>query len=235
VLFRFSLATVALLGLSATSVFGQAPNANANAIAPPAKPPKTGATSVALVDVGAIIKSHPTMNAEMERIKADMESAHDAIESRRKALLSESETIVKAYDPSSAEFKQKQEELLNKESKLRVDFLGQEKEFAEKQAKVVFDSYQDINRAIKTVAEAYSFDIILRYSKEQDEMDPKKPQSVNFGLQRDVLYQSPGVDVTDFVQFILKRDYASKGVMTPPQSTNPGTRAANVNQPGVRR
>jgi Skp family chaperone for outer membrane proteins len=91
VLFRFSLATVALMGLGTASVFAQAPSQNV----PPSQPPKNGPTSVALVDVGAIIKAHPTMNAEMEKIKAEMEAAHDAIENRRKSLLTESETIVK--------------------------------------------------------------------------------------------------------------------------------------------
>ena len=196
------------MGVGTASVFAQAQSQNV----PPSQPPKTGATSIALVDVGAIIKAHPTMNAEMEKIKAEMEAAHDAIENRRKSLLTESETIVRDYDPNTPDFKQKQEELLNKESKLRVDFLGQEKDFAEKQAKVVFDSYTDINEAIKTVAAAYKFDVVLRFSKEQDEMDPKKPQSVNFGLQRDVLYQAPGLDITDFVLFVLRDQYIKRGI-----------------------
>lgn len=227
VLFRFSLATVALMGLGTASVFAQAPSQNV----PPSQPPKSGPTSVALVDVGAIIKAHPTMNAEMEKIKAEMEAAHDTIENRRKSLLTESETIVKNYDPNTPDFKQKQEELLNKESKLRVDFLGQEKEFAEKQAKVVYDSYTDINEAIKTVATAYKYDVVLRYSKEQDEMDPKKPQSVNFGLQRDVLFQAPGLDITDYVLFVLRDQYIKKGI---PINTTPTKGVApQVAQPPV--
>jgi Skp family chaperone for outer membrane proteins len=176
---------------------------------------------VALVDIAAIIKAHPTMEAEMNKIKTQMETAHDTIEGRRKSLIDESEAIVKNYDTNSPAFKQKQEELLNKESKLRVDFLGQEKEFAEKQAKVVFDSYQDINNAIRTVAYHYGVDLVLRYSKEQDEMDPKKPQSVTFGLTRDILFQRPGLDVTEHVLYVLKTEYAKKGVTTPTAQAQP--------------
>lgn len=225
-LFRFSLATVALLGFGTASVFAQATNENP----PPSQAPKKG--PVALVDVGAIIKAHPTMNAEMEKIKAEMETAHNTIENRRKALLAESETIVNNYDPNTPDFKQKQEELLNKESKLRVDFLGQEKEFAEKQAKVVFSSYSEINSAIAYVANGYGYDVVLRYSKEQDEMDPKKPQSVNFGLQRDVLFQAPGLDITEHVLWVLRDQYIKKGI--PINATAPTKGAApQVAQPPI--
>ncbi len=203
--FRISLATVALMGICSASAMAQAPAANAQQPAQP-QGPKTGATSVALVDVGFLLKNHPTMNAEMEKIKAEMQAAQDQIETRRKELLSQSEAIGKNLESSSPEFKQKQEELLNAESKLRVDFMGKEKEFAERQAGVVYKSYQDITTAISTVANHYKFDLVIRFSKEQNEMDYKKPRTVDFGIQRDVVYQAPGMDVTDIALYVLKNN-----------------------------
>ena len=182
--FRMTTATIALMGIcAAQSVFGQAPQAQQ---AQPAGP-KNGPSSIALVDVGHILKNHPTMNNEMEAIKAEMTKAQEEIETRRKSLLAETEMVQKNYDTNTADFKQKQEQLISQESKLRVDFMGKEKEFAEMQAGVIYRSYQSINKAIEVVANHYKYDLVLRYSKEQDQMDPKKPQSVNFGIQRDVL------------------------------------------------
>ncbi|MCY3011541.1 MAG: OmpH family outer membrane protein [Planctomycetota bacterium] len=202
---RISLATVAMMGICSAKALAQAPAAAGNT--PPSQPPKTGATSVALVDVGYIIKNHPNLNAEMERLNAEVKTAQEQIEQRRTSLLAESEKVAAAagaFDTSHPDFKAKQEQLLNQESKLRVDFLGQEKEFAEKRATVMAKSYQDVSAAINTVAEAYKFDLVLRYSKEQNEMNPKNPQSVSFGVQRDVLFQAPGLDVTDYVLYVLK-------------------------------
>ena len=233
--FRISLATIALMGFcAAPSVFGQAPAAGQAAPAGP----KTGPSSIALVDVGYILKNHPNMNANMEAIKAEMTAAQEEIESRRTALLKDQESIGKTFEPDSPQFKQKQESLISAESKLRVDFMGKEKEFAEKQATVIFKSYQSINRAIKLVADHLAYDVVLRYSREQNEMDPKKPQSVNFGVQRDVLYHNPGIDVTEMVLAVLNRDEPK--ATAPAAATTPTTQpqvpqTANRTQPGLRK
>lgn len=199
-----SIASLALTGFfAASTVMGQAP---AGGQAQPNQAPTAPKTCMALVDVGYILKNHPNMNAKIEGIKAEMTAAQEEIETRRKALLADSEMIGKTYEADSPQFKQKQEALLNQESKLRVDFMSKEKEFAEKQATVIYSSYQSINNAVKAVAEWKQIDVVLRYSREQNEMDPKKPQTVNFGIQRDVVYQNAGLDITEVVLGMLNRD-----------------------------
>ena len=222
------MASIALMGFfAAPSVLAQAPAAAPQAA--PAGPPRIP-TSIALVDVGYILKNHPNMNANMEGIKAEMTQAQEEIESRRKALLADQENIVKTFEADSPQFKQKQESLISAESKLRVDFMGKEKEFAEKQASVIFNSYQSINKAISLVAQYRQFDVVLRYSREQNEMDPKKPQTVNFGIQRDVLYHNPGIDVTEMVLAVLKRDEPAAAAPAAAQ-TAPVTRSATQTVP----
>ena len=195
--FRITCATLGLMILCVPSVFGQAPQAPQAQKAATSGPIKVP-SSIGLVDIGYLLKKHPTMDAKMLAIQEEMTRAQEEIESRRKSLLSETE-IVGKYNQDSPEFKQKQEFLISQESKLRVDFMRKEKEFAEKNAGVIFESYQTINIAIEQVAKHHDYDLILRYSREQSEMDPKKPQTVNFGIQRDVLFFNPQVDVTEYV------------------------------------
>ena len=226
--FRITTATIAMMGIcAAQSVFGQVPQTQT---AQPAGP-KNGPSSIALVDVGHILKNHPTMNANMEAIKAEMTKAQEEIETRRKSLLAETEMVQKNYDTNTADFKQKQEQLISQESKLRVDFMGKEKEFAEKQAGVIYQSYQSINQAIATVANYYKYDLVLRYSREQNEMDPKKPQSVNFGIQRDVLFLNPQVDVTELVLNVLNNSVgaapAAAATTNAPTTNPPVSNSAN--------
>ena len=223
--FRISIATIALMGLCAAPTLGQAPGGAAQQPSGPQKIP----SSIGLVDVGYILKNHPNMNANMEAIKAEMTQAQEDIESRRTALLKDQESIGTMFQPDTPSFKQKQESLLTQESKLRVDFMGKEKEFAEKQAAVIYNSYQSINKAIEAVARYKSYDLMLRYSREQNEMDPKKPQSVNFGVQRDVLYHNPGIDETEMVLAVLKRDEPAK--VAPVSATPGGTAPRQALQP----
>jgi Skp family chaperone for outer membrane proteins len=232
--FRITAASIALMGMCvAQSTFGQAPQAQPAA-------PKAGPSSIALVDVGYILKNHPTMDSSMKALQGEMQKAQEDIESRRKSLLSETENVAKSFNQDSPEFKQKQEFLISQESKLRVDFMGKEKEFAEKQAGVIYQSYQQINQAISVVAKHYNYDLILRYSREQNEMNPKEPKTVNFGIQRDVLFHNPQVDVTDLVMSVLG---SSVGAAPAPNGgsvapvNGQGTRSANGQSgtPQVRR
>ncbi len=230
--FRLSIATIALMGFfAAPAVFAQAPAAGA--AAQPAGP-KVGPTSIALVDVGYILKNHPNMNANMEGLKAEMTQAQEDIETRRKKLLEEQEGIGRTFEADTPQFKQQQENLISRESKLRVDFMGKEKEFAEKQASVIFNSYQSINNAINRVASHYQYDMVLRYSREQNDMDPKKPQTVNFGIQRDILYHNAQIDITEIVLTVLNSTEpkkASAPTATPagpaPRTASPQTLAPN--------
>jgi Skp family chaperone for outer membrane proteins len=186
------------MGLCASPFLVQAPGR----AAPAAQGAKKGPSSIAMVDVGYLLKNHPTMNARMEEIKAEMARVQEEIESRRSALVKENEALGATYQSDTPEYKQKQESLITAESKLKDDFKGKEKEFADKQAAVIYDSAQSINKAITLIASDY--DLVLRYNRDQNEMDPSKPQSINFSLQRDVLYHNAGIDLTEMVLAALK-------------------------------
>jgi len=217
---------MALIGfVAAPSAFAQAPAVNGAPQQAAPQSTKAPPSSFALVDVGYILKNHPNMNANMETLKAEMTQAQEDIETRRKTLLAEQESLSTTVEAGSPLFKQKQENLISQESKLRVDFMAKEKEFAEKQANVIFKSYQSINNSISIVAKYYQFDIVLRYSGEQNKMDPKDPKTVNFGIQRDVLYHNPQIDITEAVLGVLnsQEPKAAAPVATP---SAPATRQA---------
>jgi Skp family chaperone for outer membrane proteins len=222
---------------AAQSLFGQGPQAQPTQGAGQAQPagPKNGPSSIAVVDVGHILNNHPTMKPNLKTLEAEMKTAQEEIETRRKALLSETEMVQKNYDTNTAEFKQKQEQLISQESKLRVDFMGKEKEFAERQANVIYQSYQSINEAIKKVAEYYKYDLVVRYSREQNEMNPKDPKTVNFGIQRDVLFFNPQVNLTEIVLNVLNNSVPATAVQPQPSPVTttpngPGVRSANGGQ-----
>ena len=230
--FRISIASIALMSFfAAPALFAQAPATGGGAAATgaaQAQPagPKNGPTSIALVDVGYILKNHPNMKANMDGLQNEMTQAQEDIETRRKTLLEEQEKIGKMFEADTPQFKQQQESLISRESKLRVDFMSKEKEFAEKQAGVIFRSYQSINAAIARVAGHYQYDMVLRYSREQNEMDPKNPKTVNFGIQRDILYHNAQIDITEIVLQVLNS--------TEPKATSPATPVSTQTGPASR-
>lgn len=208
---RLSLAAFALMGLCSSVSLAQGNNAAAQGGGNPQWPAfrNTEPTTVGLVDVGFVIKNHPTMKDKIDAIKAEMEKAQLDLDARRKELLAQGDQLSKTYDSSSPDFKQKQEELFNKESRLRVDFMEKEKEYQERHATLLATSYQDITESIEWVATQFKANLVIRYSKEQDEMDPKKPQTVQFAVMKDVLYKAPDMDLTQHVMIYLNHKLAT--------------------------
>lgn len=197
-LFRIRTAGIALAIFSSCSVaFAQ--------IGAPAPQPQT--TAVAVVDMDHVLDNHPSFTAQMEAMKKEYQTTMEDFEARRKKMVSELEQLNSALSPDSAEFKTKQESLVGQDSKLRLEVVNKEKEFGERQARLILDTYNQIVAGVTGAAQYYKYDHVMRYSRKQAaQMNPKKPQSVMIGADREVIYFNPQHDLTDTVIAMLKRD-----------------------------
>lgn len=190
--------------------------------------PQPQPTSTAVVDLDHILDSHPTFTAQMEAMKTEYQNTMQAFEARRKNLATEASQLTDALSPDSPEYKQKQESIVGQDSRLRLDVVNKEKEFAERNAKLVMDTYNQVLTAVDLAAKHYKYDMVVRYSRKQaSNMNPKKPNTVQMGLDREVIYFNPSHDLTDTVVAMLKRDIpaapagnASAG-RPPVQTANP--------------
>jgi Skp family chaperone for outer membrane proteins len=217
--FRISFASLAIVGLTTLS------SAWAQNNAQPAAPQKIP-TSVAVVDVEYVLENHPRFKADIEALQAEMAQAQEQIESRRKELLSQSEALGASLNADTPEFKQKQESLISQEGKLRLDFMNKEKEFAERRAKLMYDAFTQVTTAVSAVAVFKQYDLVVRYNRKQNEMDPKKPQTVAMGVQREVIFHNPQFDISDTVVAVLKRDIPAVAPSPVPPTGGNGQRQA---------
>jgi Skp family chaperone for outer membrane proteins len=189
--------------------------------------PQPQPTATAVVDLDHILDSHPSFMATMESLKAEYQKTMEDFEARRKKLASDASQLNDALTPDSPEFKKKQEMLVGEDSKLRLEVVNKEKEFGERQARLIMDTYNQVVMAVDLAAKHYKYDMVVRYSRKQaTKMDPKKPNTVQIGLDREVIYFDPKHDLTDTIVAMLKRDVqpAAGGATPsrPPQTANPG-------------
>lgn len=212
---RNTLAALALSCSFAGLSLAQAPAAGTAAAPAPA-------TRVGVIDIGYIFDNHPTMKARMEAIDAEIKRAEDEINTRREAMMKEVESL-RQYNENSPDFKKKEEALANEESKLKLDFVRREKQFQTDKAKVVYETYKQVEEMTKAVAAANQFALIMRYSRV--EMDPAKPQTVQGGINKDVVYFDKNSDLTDFVLGQIKQMTPAAAPTAPAQNV---PRAANA-------
>lgn len=220
-LFQLRIALFVVLTLAGSSMaVGQIGSAS----------PQSQPTSIGLVDVDHIIDSHPTFMATMEALKAEYQKTMEDFEARRKKLAADATQLNDALAPDSPEYKKKQEMLVGEDSKLRLDVLNKEKEFGERQARLIMDTYNQVVATVEIAAKHYKYDLVVRYSRKQaTKMDPKKPNTVQIGLDREVIFFNPQHDLTDTIVAMLRRDIqpapSGTNAVKPVQTATPGNGA----------
>jgi Skp family chaperone for outer membrane proteins len=190
----------------------------------------TGATGtrIAVVDVGFIVKNHPTIRQQQTTIKDQVKAAQDELVKRREALVKEAEQL-KEFKEGSPQFNQLQERLANQEAQLKLDMVRKEKELDGVEATMAITFYQELQRLIKIAAEHNQIDLVLRSNRE--EPDLKQPASIQMALEKGVVFSKPHMDMTDLILGMIKQQ--SPAAPTAPAATvAPGAPIQNANRPG---
>ncbi len=155
---------------------------------------------IGVVDMKYIFDKHPTLKAKIEAVDAQIQAEETSINSRRELILKDLEKLREIRE-DSVDYKKQEEKIAAAEAELKLEFVRKEKEFAEAKAKVLMDTYTEVQNAVKQIAEYNQISVVLRYSK--DDMDVKRPASVTQGIGRDLVYYSPSIDMTAGVLQLL--------------------------------
>lgn len=201
------------------------PQANQPPATQPAPVPGAG-TKVGVIDMGYILDKHPSMLSQIEQIDAQIAAEENAINSKKEQLIKEFDSL-KQFNDSTPEYRKKEEEVNKMQSQLTLEFNRKDKEFAEKKAKVVFDAYKQVEEVARGFAQVNQIGVLVRYNRRDAEMDPKKPQSVQMGIMKSVVYFDPSLDLTDAVLDYLKQSIpqATPNAAAPRNATAPNTGA----------
>jgi len=184
-------------------------------------------TPVAVVDMEHVLDNHPTFTAQMEAMKAEFQQTMKDFEERRKKLSESVQQLNSQLNSDSPEFKQREEAIVSQESKLRLDAKNKQEEFDERQARLMYDTYNQIVNGVSIAAKYYKYDLVVRYNRKQStQMNPKKPQSVLYGADREVIYFNTDNDLTDTVIGLLKRDIPAAATAATPAAAPAGAPAA---------
>ncbi len=101
-------------------------------------------TRIAVVDVGFIVKNHPTIRQQQTAIKDQVKVTQEELVKRREALVKEAEKL-KEFKEGSPQFNQIQEQLANQEAQLKLDMVRKEKEIDTVEAQMAITFYKRCN------------------------------------------------------------------------------------------
>jgi Skp family chaperone for outer membrane proteins len=220
---------------SAATLLAQVPGgspaggAGARPISPVA--PRSSGTNVAVIDISQVFEKHGQFQAQTLNLKKQVEDFEGHLRGEQQKVVNMRNDL-QNYTPGSEQFKRKEEEMARMQSEMNVQMALKRKEFLEKEARLYFDTYNEVFQIVAEVADRNGISLVLRFNSE--EMKPEDRASVLQGVNRAVVFQR-NLNVTNMVIGEVAKRYPN-ATTAAPAASNADLRNGNGNgiAPGMR-
>jgi Skp family chaperone for outer membrane proteins len=206
------LAACAVTNLQAQPPQGPPPQ---SAAPPRSAAPPAANHGIAVIDVKYILENYARVKAATDQFNRDFENTGARFKKEKEGINKLVEKI-KSFKPGTPEYKKLEEDITQKESDLKVQASLQQKEFAEREARIYLTAYQEISQQVKVYADRNGISLVLRFNGAPP--DSTNREAVQAELFKMVLYQN-GIDITGPVLQELNRSAAV--VRQPADSNHP--------------
>ncbi len=179
---------------------------------------QTSGTAVAVIDVPYIFKNHVRFQQQIEDIKKDIDAYKEVVTQQQTQLRTETEKL-NQFKPGTREYKDVEENIARMRVEFQLDSAKRQKDFMEREAKIYFNVYKEIEAAVAEFAGRNRIGLVLRYSAE--DMDPTKRESIMQGINRMVIYQNR-LNITDIILDTLNRGTPAAAAAGTPIATPQG-------------
>jgi Skp family chaperone for outer membrane proteins len=179
--------------------------------APVAQPqPQRPRSPVAVVDISRIFKENQRFRAMLDQMRKDVEGAEAALRKEGEELRGLANQL-KQYQPGTADYRRTEEAVATRNAQLQLKKNFQQKEFMEREAKIYFDVYSQVEQEVAYVAQRYGFEMVLRFN--DVEMDnPGDRQKILQAVNKAVVFHHPLLDITQPVLERLNRPETARPV-----------------------
>ncbi len=155
--------------------------------------------AIAVVDVGHILKNHPTMKGDIERIETQMKAADEEMTQQRDQILKLMEQLRENFVEGTPEYEAEEKRIAEMDTQFRLEVVKRRKEFDKSRAKVLYQVYSDIKLLVKYYCDNTGTQAILRVNGTREELDPNKPDTVQLLMSQEVLHYAANADITEWV------------------------------------
>jgi Skp family chaperone for outer membrane proteins len=152
-------------------------------------------TSVAVIDLGDVFDAHPRLKSQLEQLKSQIEAFEAFVRQERQKVETLAEQL-KTLKPGTPDYTSREKEFASIQADLQVQVRQKSREFLEQEAAVRFEAYQDIQQHVARFCQNYGIQLVIRYNRAA--IDPTKPQDVQMGLNRPIVYQN-SLDITQHI------------------------------------
>ena len=168
-------------------------------------------TQVAIVDIGEVFKGHTAFKQQLEALKQEAEQFKATSLQLQQSLMQKAEAM-KQYTPGSDNFKQAEASLAQESATMEVDQRDKMRQLMQREAKLHFDTYAEVNKLIESYCDQHGIQLVLRFNSEK--MDMKNPGSIMQRVNGSIIYHDQDKDITSQViaQLVQSKGSASLDV-----------------------
>ena len=178
--------------------------------APTMTQPPRASPSIAVIDIQHVMKNYILYKANREALKSKLDQVSSRIRQEREALRRLAEKL-KEFRPGSPNYKATEEEITKRDTTLAVDTRMQQREFAEEEAKMIYNTYQAIQQEVEAYCRSTGTTMVLQYDR--GPVDPSQPNAI-LGLVSQQVVWHAGHDITDPILRVLN-ERANRSALRP--------------------
>lgn len=153
-------------------------------------------TKVALVDIGLVFKSHPSFSQNLESLKVEADKFKEETRQLQASLI-EKASVLKNYQPDSAEFRQAETELAKESAALEVQQRNKLRGLMEREAKLHFDTYMQIKASVAEYCEQRGIQLVMRHDAAA--IQPDQPASIMQKVNGKIVFHRPTNEITQHI------------------------------------
>jgi Skp family chaperone for outer membrane proteins len=185
-----SLVAILAAGAAASLAFGQAGG------------PGPSGQNIAVIDVGTIFEKHVRFKAQMDQLKAEIDATEKQWKKEAQDINSQVEEL-KTMGSSSPSYHQKEAQVAQITADFNVKKGLRNKELMERQGKIYFATYREVEDAVKDFCQRYNVALVIRYNAKP--IDSSDPQQILQGIQRPIVYVDKRYDITGDIITLVNR------------------------------
>ena len=163
-----------------TNLWAQAPPIAQNN-SPSSSSSPSNSVPIAVVDITNVFTNHEGFKQKLAAMRVEVRGFGAQITEENKALVKMRDRL-QTFTPGSPDFKKLEEELARQASDHEVRGKLKQKDVMDQEAKIYFETYQEIVREVAKMADAYGINLVLKY--EGSPIDPSDRNAIMLGLNR---------------------------------------------------
>ena len=151
---------------------------------------------VAIVDIGEIFKNHPNFSQQLDGLKQKADAFKASSIQAQQDLIQKAE-VLKNFTPGSPDYQAEEAKLAKESATMEVEQKLAMRELMQAEARLHFDTYEQVNQLIEQYCDSRGIHLVLRYNSQK--MDPNNPATVMQRVNSSVIFHNPATDITSIV------------------------------------